>query len=326
MEQNTPRDYRYLFGPVPSRRFGRSLGVDIIPFKTCTFNCVYCQLGSTTHLDSTRGEWVPAGDVLDEVRCWLERDGRADVISLAGSGEPTLHTGFGDILKGIRALLAQRSEADQRSPIRTCLLTNGSLFHLPEVRSAAALADIVKITLSAPDEATWLRLHRPGSGLRFQDALEGLRAFRNEYAGQIWIEVMIVRGVNDTAPRVVQLAELIRPMRPDRIQLNTVVRPPAERDAEPVTKNDAEVLAKFFKPCAEVVGEFQSDTPAKGSSTTPEEILALIARHPSSLEDVCRLFDLPSDEVSRHLTDLCLKGHARAEEQDGTVYYAAAAR
>ena len=323
MAQKEHREYRYLFGPVPSRRFGRSLGVDVVPLKTCSFNCVYCQLGFTTRLDATRREWAPTAEVLEEIKHWFEHDGQADVIALGGSGEPTLHIGLGEVLKGIRAMLAARPNTEAQPPILTCILTNGSLLHLPEVRAAASLADIVKVTLSAPDEATWLRLHRPAAGLRFQDMIDGLRAFRNEYSGKIWIEVMRVKGFNDTEARVVQIAELARSIRPDRIQLNTVVRPPADPGVRAVAKPGIEILARLFTPPAEVVGEYQSSSP-KESATTPQDVLALIARHPSTSEEVARLFDLPAGEVERRLTDLCLRGHARAQEQDGTTYYAAA--
>jgi len=126
--------YRHLFGPVPSRRLGRSLGVDLTPFKTCTLDCIFCQLGHTTNKTLDRKEYVPVVAVEAELETWIKEGGKADYITLSGSGEPTLHTRFGEVLQFVR----------DQTAIPTALLSNGTLFWLPEVREAARHADIVK--------------------------------------------------------------------------------------------------------------------------------------------------------------------------------------
>jgi wyosine [tRNA(Phe)-imidazoG37] synthetase (radical SAM superfamily) len=154
-------EYKHIFGPVPSRRLGRSLGVDLTPYKTCTQDCVFCQLGRTPNKTITRREYVPIGKVLDEIEEWLRRDGKADHITLSGSGEPTLHSCFGEVLGFVR----------NNSAIKAVLLTNGSLFHLPEVRREALKAHIVKVSLSAWDQASYGWVNRPHPDLDFKQLM-----------------------------------------------------------------------------------------------------------------------------------------------------------
>ncbi|HPJ57143.1 MAG TPA: radical SAM protein, partial [Kiritimatiellia bacterium] len=199
--------YRYLFGPVPSRRLGLSLGLDLNPLKVCTENCVFCQVGQTTELTLERREWVPTAGVLAEFDRWAGTGGRADFVTLSGSGEPTMHSGFGDILRHVRAA----------GGFRTALLSNGSLMALPEVRRDAALADVVKVTLSAWDEDSFRRIHRPAEGLTFDRLLAGERALREEFRGQLWVEVMLLPGYNDSPDQVRAIAEQVARVRPDAV-------------------------------------------------------------------------------------------------------------
>ena len=168
--------YRYLFGPVPSRRLGRSLGVDLTPHKTCTLDCVFCQLGRTTHKTMTRKEYVPVDAVLAELDAWFKDKGQTDVITLSGSGEPTLHSGFGEVLRFIRC----------RTPFPAVLLTNATLLSLPEVQEAASLAHIVKVSLSAWDRASFGSVNRPHPDITFDQVLAGQKAFRARFRGQFF--------------------------------------------------------------------------------------------------------------------------------------------
>ena len=151
-----PNKYRYLFGPVPSRRFGRSLGIDLTPHKTCSLDCVFCQLGRTPKKTLERKVYVSTTDVIDEIDVWMQTDGNADYLTLSGSGEPTLHAEFGRILAHLR-----------NQPIPSVLLTNGTLLNLPEVRDAAALAGVVKVSLSAWDQKSFEWVNRPHPQLEF---------------------------------------------------------------------------------------------------------------------------------------------------------------
>lgn len=236
--------YKHIFGPVESRRLGRSLGVDLVPRKVCCFNCVFCQVGRTTDLVVERREYVPVAEVISEFESWLEEDGRADHVTMAGSGEPTLHSRFGEMIQAVR----------DRCPARPVLLSNGSLFHMPEVREGARGAAIVKASLSAWDQASFESVNRPHRGLEFDLLVRGLREFRGEFGGQFWLEVVAVGGLNDTMEGMQRIAALANGIGADRIHLNTVVHPPAEDSARAVPADRLREFAALFEPVAEVLG------------------------------------------------------------------------
>jgi wyosine [tRNA(Phe)-imidazoG37] synthetase (radical SAM superfamily) len=304
------KNYRYLFGPVPSRRFGRSLGVDLTPRKTCSLNCVFCQLGPTPQTTLERREYVPTEDVLAELGDWLNSGGQADYISLAGSGEPTLHSGFGKVLRYIR----------EHSDIPSALLTNSTLLHLPEVRAAAAEADVVKASLSAWNQASFGWINRPDPHLRFDDILAGLQTFRSEYSGQIWLEVFLVGGMNATRADVRKIAALAATIAPDRIQLNTAVRPPAEDFATPLSRRQLEELAPLFEPPAEVIAEFDRSAAPK-FEVNLESICAMLQRRPCTAGQIAQVFGLHPNEVAKYLGRLVREARIRSESRDGEVYY-----
>jgi wyosine [tRNA(Phe)-imidazoG37] synthetase (radical SAM superfamily) len=309
------RKYKHIFGPVPSRRLGRSLGVDLSPYKTCSQDCVFCQLGRTTNKTVTREEYVPIGEVLDELGEWLKRDGKADHITLSGSGEPTLHSRFVEVLRFVR----------KNSSIKAVLLTNGSLFHLPEVRRAASQAHIVKASLSAWDQASYGWVNRPHPDLDFKQLIEGQKAFRNEFKGQIWLEVFLVVGMNSIPSDVTKIAALADLLKPDRIHLNTAVRPPAEDFVAPLSRERLASLCNLFQPPAEVIAEYE----AKGGvevEANEEKIISMLQRRPCTAEDVAGAFGMHLNEVSKYLRMLTKEGRIRSERTSGTLYYTAAIR
>ena len=239
---------QYVYGPVPSRRLGRSLGVDLIPFKTCTYDCIYCQLGRTTNLTVRRDEYVPVDAVVADVeRRLAELDTPPDYVTLAGSGEPTLHSRLGDLAAAIR----------RRTDVPLAVLTNGSLLSEPAVADALAEVDLVVPSLDAGTAAMWRRVNRPHPDLDWETMLGGMERFAHRFAGEVWLEVMILKGLTDTESDVSAIAMLARRLRPDRIQLNTAVRPAAEEDVAAVARDRLETLAARFDPPAEVVAEFR---------------------------------------------------------------------
>lgn len=287
------KEYLHLFGPVASRRFGRSLGIDLVPMKVCSENCIFCQLGPTHQPVTTRSEYVPLQEVLGELEDWLQQDGRADFISLAGSGEPTLHSGFGEVLQKIRSL----------SSVPTALLSNGTLFSLPEVRQAATAADVVKVSLSAWDQPSFEKINRPARGLDLATIITGYQDFRQMYDGQLWVEVFVVPGVNDAAGQMQKIAAITQTIRPDRIHLNTAIRPP---EADWVTAAADEQLvesAKLFTPRAEVPHD-PHETPREAASVSRESVLALLRRHPAGVENLARCFGVKPTALEKLLTEL----------------------
>ena len=306
------KPYQYLFGPVPSRRFGRSLGVDLTPYKTCSFNCVFCQLGPTSKTTVERKEYVPVKDVLDELDTWIEMDGQADYITLSGSGEPTLHSRFGDVLERVR----------QKSTIPSALLTNGSMLMFPEVREAAARADVVKVSLSAWNQESLGWVNRPHDSLQFDEIHEGLKAFRSEFKRELWMEVFLVAGMNSTPADVRQIASVAKDIGPDRIQLNTAVRPPAEEFVMPLLAKQLEDLKGLFEPEAEVIAEFTVDSD-KEIQVHEEMILAMLKRRPCTAEHIADVFGMHLNEVSKYLGKLVRTQHIYTEHKQEQLYYSA---
>ena len=304
------RARRHLFGPLASRRLGRSLGIDLTPGKVCSFDCVYCQLGRTRNRTLVRRAWVPLREVLAELDDWFERDGRADFVTLSGSGEPTLHPGFGDVIR----------HAGTASVVPVALLTNGSLLWDPEVRRGAAAADLVKVTFSSWDQSSYERIHRADPGLRFEEVLEGQRRFRGEFEGELRLEVFLVPGINDGDEQVRRIAELARTLNPDRIDLNTAVRPPAELAVRTVPTERMTHLAALFDPLADVPGEAPAETAEEGCSTD-DEILALLLRRPCTPEQVAQAFDMNLNEVAKALGRMVRDGRAQARPRGGVLYY-----
>ncbi|MCL2104355.1 MAG: radical SAM protein [Kiritimatiellaeota bacterium] len=267
---------RYLFGPVLSRRYGTSLGVDLsLPPKTCTLNCRFCQLGDPplSRLTVTRTDSPPIADVLDELRCWLPEAPPVDFITASGSGEPTLHARFGDLFRFVRA---------ERGGYKSLLLTNGTLLPLPEVRREAALADVVKISLHAWDQESFERTVRPHPSLRLDAILDGYRAFRNEFAGRLDLEVFIMPGVNDSLEQARRIAALARSFSPDSISLNTAVRPTADPGITACPPGRLADLKEIFEGGGTAVSVSRSQPPPP-DNLSPEERAALALRHPTKI-------------------------------------------
>lgn len=306
----SPAGYRHLFGPVPSRRFGRSLGVDLVPFKTCSLNCVFCEVGQTTRLTRTRAEYVPTGEILDELDHWVAAGGVTDFVTLAGSGEPTLHSGFGDILDWVRANL----------PFRSALLSNGTLLDDPAVRAAARKADVVKLSLSAWDETSFRRMHRPHADVRFRAFVDAYRLFREAYTGEIWVEVFLVAGMNDAEADVRRIAAEVAGIRPDRVHLNTVVRPGAESWAGAVPEARLRELAALFAPYAETPATYTA--PSGHSPADPlAAVEAILRRRPCSVPQLAAVLGRPDTEVAAIVDALVAGGRAVARPGPGCIFY-----
>ena len=305
-------NYDYVFGPVPSRRLGQSLGIDLTPHKTCSFDCVFCQLGRTTVKTVDRKDYVPTATVLAELEQWLETDGQADVITLSGSGEPTLHAGFGKVIERIK----------EKSALPAVLLTNGSLLHLPEVRDAAARADTVKVSLSAWDQTSYGWVNRPHPDLQFAQLVRGLQHFRDQFKGQLWMEVFVIAGVNAMPEDVAKIAAIAKNIAPDRIQLNTAVRPPAEDFVRPLSGEQLSALTGYFQPEAEIIAEFSGGSGQVQANQ--DTILAMLRRRPCTAGQISEVFAMHLNEVSKYLGKLMRTGQIRSERRDTHVYYLAA--
>jgi len=309
----TEKRKSHVYGPVPSRRLGRSLGVDLVPFKVCSLDCIYCQLGPTTTKTLDREEYVPVEELVEDVRAALANADRPDYITLAGSGEPTLHVHLDEIIARIKKL----------TDIPVALLTNGSLFFRRDVRQDAALADVVLPSLDAPDGQLFRRINRPHPGIEFARLVDGLVRFRDEYAGQVWLEVFLVKGINDTAADVAQFNGHIERIRPDRIHLNTAVRPAAEADVLPVAPGDLARLCQLFGPKASVAGGSGDTRSERHLAVTCDRVLDLLRRRPCTLHDVAAGLGIHVNEAAKHIQALLAKRNIIAERRSSETYYLA---
>jgi wyosine [tRNA(Phe)-imidazoG37] synthetase (radical SAM superfamily)/ubiquinone/menaquinone biosynthesis C-methylase UbiE len=293
-----PRRFEYVYGPVPSRRLGFSLGVDLVPMKTCTYDCIYCQLGRTPRKTCQRREYAPVADVLGEVREALRSRVRPDYVTLSGSGEPTLHESLGRLIAGIRSI----------TTIPAAIITNGSLLWDPEVQDGLKGADLVVPSLDAGTPDLFEYVNRPHPAISFEQMLEGLIRFRERFKQQLWLEVMLLGGVTSGKKEVGAIASCAKRIRPDRIQVNTVVRPPAETYATSIPSDRLSQLARMFTPEAEVITRFRQERHGEVVSVDTPAILALLSRRPCTSEDVATGLGVHVTEALKRLELLISAG------------------
>ncbi|MEM2983557.1 MAG: radical SAM protein, partial [Candidatus Bathyarchaeia archaeon] len=239
-------EYKFIFGPVPSRRLGRSLGIDLVPFKTCPYDCIYCQLGRTTKKTVERMEYISTPLIMEEIDRRLKEPSGIDFITFSGSGEPTLHSGLGELISRVK----------KWTDIPVAVLTNGGLFFNPQVRKAVLDADLVIPSLDCGDEEMFQRINRPHPDISFQQMVEGLVYLREEFRGVIWLEVFLVKGINTLDNEVHKIASWSRKIRPDRIQLNTVERPPAEPFVKKPSDSELMSISRVFDGNVDIISSF----------------------------------------------------------------------
>lgn len=271
----------YLFGPVLSRRLGLSMGVDLLPFKTCNLDCIYCELGRTACLADCRGSFVPPDKVLQEIRA--KKNEGFNHLTFAGSGEPTLSSDIGNLISASRKIVD--------API--AVITNSTLFTIGSIREEVASADVVLPSLDAATQRTFEAINRPAPGLRIEDIIEGLRLFRKEFSGEIWLEVMLVKGVNDHEAEMISRAA--SSIEPDRIQLNTVIRPPAE-PVSPLSREEMQRMLEIFEG-AELIPDWDWSIPAKEKS----KLFELLSLRPYTLDEICELLNMEKTDIIKYL-------------------------
>ncbi len=307
--------HRFVYGPVASRRLGFSLGVDIIPFKTCTLDCIYCQLGSNGKTSFRRGSWFPPKKILAQVKAAVDSGRRIDVITFSGSGEPTLSRDIGRLIRAIKRMT--------RIPV--AVLTNGTLLTRKDVRHDLAAADIVVPSLDAVPAALFRRVNRPHGSLDNRKIIDGLVRFRREFRGEIWLEVMLVKGVNDSPGHIEALKAVSEKISPDRIQLNTVVRPPADRRAKPLGARELQRIRRALGPKAEIVASFEKRKQSPAAGDLERDLLATVGRRPVTAGEIASSLGRDLDEVLKALSALLGRGQVRRVDHGGKTYFTGAA-
>jgi len=286
----------HIFGPVPSRRLGYSLGVDAVPFKVCTLNCVYCQVGRTSVKTLERKQWISSQAILDDLKGILVREEKIDFITVSGSGEPTLNSALGEMISSIKDM----------TPTPVAVLTNGTLFYLPEVRRDVLDANVIVPSLDAISPEVFARINRPHPELTVERMVEGMKLLRKEFRGQIWLEVMIVKNINDSMDELKKIADAIQDINPDKVQINSVFRPAAERAIEPAMMETLELAKVLFGERAEIIEEFRSDRHNAVLDDIKGSIIQLIKRRPCTAGDISKSLGIHEAAVVKYI-DILLK-------------------
>lgn len=299
MSDKSCGQYRYLYGPVPSRRLGRSLGIDIVPYKVCSYDCIYCQLGRTTKPTFRPERLVNASDVIREIEQWLQEGGTADYITFAGSGEPTLNAELGEMIRATKKLI----------DIPLAVITNGSLLGETEVLNAVSNVDVLIPSLDAGMECTFQTINRPAPGISFAGMREGLVTAAQLFAKNIWLEVMLVEGVNDSEAELHAMHNIIRQICPDKVQINTVERPSKSGNAGRVPNETLAKACHILGRSAEMI-----TTGVVASLATEQwqqienELICMLSRRPCTVDDIVAASGHNIHEIIKHLQRLKQKG------------------
>ncbi len=306
--------YKYLFGPVPSRRLGMSLGVDLVPKKVCSLDCVYCEVGKTTKLTLDKKEYIKFDKVKDELAHYFDNNPDPDYITFSGSGEPTLNNRIGDTLQFIK---------HHKPNIPIAVLTNGTMLWDPDVRKSILDADVILPSLDAATENGFQKINRPPEGLTINKYIQGLIDFRNEFSGKMWLEIFILPNYNDNENELKELKKAILKIKPDSVQLNTLDRPGTVPNLRGATNEELQRVVNFWDldnieivaaaPARKNIQSYRNDI-----ETT---IIETISRRPCTLEDLTKILGLHINEINKYLDVLDAENKVETVEQIRGVFY-----
>lgn len=306
--------YKYLFGPVPSRRLGMSLGVDLVPKKVCALNCVYCEVGETSKLTTDRMEYIKYDKIISELQQFMSSRPKIDYITFSGSGEPTLNSRIGEVLAYVK----------QNYPdVKTAILTCGALLSSPQLRTEILEADVILPSLDAATQAIFNKINRPNPNLSIDTYIKGLIDFRKEYKGQIWLEVFLLKGYNDMLEELDLIKEAILKIEPDIVQLNTLDRPGTVEGLIAMTKNELQKIKDYWDISdVEIIASAAQRTDVDSYNTDIEgTILATIARRPCTLDDLNQILGIHVNEINKYLGALELNKKIKSTTLKRGVFY-----
>jgi len=308
---------KYVYGPVPSRRLGQSLGVDPIPLKTCNWNCVYCQLGRTVPLVNDRKAYVPRQEIFDQVKqsIMTHQTGDIDWITFVGSGEPTLHIDIGWLIHKVKSF----------TQIPVAVITNGALLYLPEIRQDLMEADAVLPSLDAGNAWLFRKINRPHPESTFERLVNGLIEFRGIYSGKLWVEVMLLKGINDTEEGLRDILLTLQKIYPDEVHINIPTRPPVETWVQPPDEEGLLRARAILGNIAKIVHPITGTFDLSGYDSLVDAVVGIITRHPMQENEVFdTLANWSPDSVRKTLIELENCGQAKVIERYGTRFWSAA--
>ena len=302
-------NYQHIFGPVPSRRLGVSLGIDLVPFKICSLDCVYCEIGKTRKLTIKRDEYVSFNEVISEIDAYLTSCPTLDFLTFSGAGEPTLNNRIGDIIHHLKTNYSQ---------YKIALLTNGTLFTDRQVINECLDVDLILPSLDAVSNEVFQKINRPHPELNNLKIIESLIELRKDYKNKLWIEVFIVPGVNDNVEELLLLKQKLLEINPDLVQFNSLDRPGTEKWVSPLSKEKMQKIANQFYPLkTEIIAKYKPREEIKSYKKQNEEtIISLLKRRPCTESDLLELTGLKINEINKYLSSLISNG--KIEEEDST--------
>jgi wyosine [tRNA(Phe)-imidazoG37] synthetase (radical SAM superfamily) len=303
----------FVFGPVPSRRLGFSLGVDIIPRKYCNFDCIYCQIGKTTRKNVTRKKFFEVEEVVKEIVDTIKFVEKVDFVTFSGSGEPTLNENLGAMIKEVKKSV--------NTPI--AVITNSSSLWIEEVRNDLFNADVVLPSLDAASDEVFKSINRPQANLELTFIIEGIKSLKKDYKGRIWLEIMLIKGVNDTPDELQKLRFILNDLKVDKIHLNTVTRPPSEKNAGPLNRKELEKIKKFFGDNCEIISSFEKNGVHKEQEGWARTIVDILKRRSLTVQDIIRITGTSSFRIHEELDTMEKKGSIKAYRLGNDIYYTA---
>ncbi|AHF96840.1 MULTISPECIES: radical SAM protein [Desulfurella] len=284
----------FLFGPVPSRRLGLSLGINIIPHKTCNYNCVYCEVGKTTNLTNKRQSFYNIEDIKKDFVEHVDKVGKFDFITFSGSGEPTLNKDLGELIKFVKSF----------NKAKIAVLTNGSLLYDQEVRRELYEADVVIPSLDAAIESTFKRINQPHKELNLKNIIEGLKLFTQEFSGEVWLEIVFAKGINDKKQDIEALIKAIEYIKPKKVQIGTIERPPAFNGIQKLSNDELMSIYMALKDYnVELIKPF-ADKNVNFDEFLEKSIIKMISIRPCSIEELSDVFDAKNEDVDNIVTRL----------------------
>ena len=304
-----------VFGPVLSKRLGNSLGIDVIPHKTCSYNCIYCQLGSEENTITDLKNYYSVDEIIYELKEALLNNKNIDYITFTGSGEPTLY-------KDLKKLIY---EIKQITDIPVCIITNGSLLYKQEMRSNLLLADLVIPSLDAGNEDTFKLIDNPNKEIDFDKMVEGLIEFKKVFKGEYWLEIFLLKDINDNEDELDDIIKIVNKIKPDRIQLITATRRVANEKAKALTDEELKKIKKYFNSRCDIEVDIPSvsdNHKGNAKKITEEDIVNFLIRQPDTAYLISKSFNEEERKVKELLDTLIKKNKVREEIVNGVVSYA----
>lgn len=307
-------EYKYLFGPVPSRRLGSSLGVDMVPKKVCSLNCVYCESGRTTKLTRERMDYIPIDHIIRELEDFFAHHEDPDYITFSGSGEPTLNKRIGELIQFIKT---------EKPGIPVAVITNGSLLYDAQLRKELLPADLVLPSLDAATQEVFERINRPDPDLDIGSIIDGLIAFSQEFKGKIWLEVFLLPGYNDDENELLAIRDVILKTAPERVQLNTLDRPGVAEGLRAASMAELKrVLSLWNLDNAEIIASAPSRKKIGAYNENAESsILSTISRRPCTVDDLGKMLGLSVIEINKYLDVLEAENKISHAIQSRGIFY-----